>query len=159
MGAKGKHGHEDAEHGAAGEGARRGPHGHGKHGMHGPMGILLHGIELRDEQREAIGKALEARRPDKATMEEMGKKHEEMRAKMQAALRAFRAEKFDAAAVLPEHAGKPPFDHLVKALGAIVPVLDAAQRDALADKLEKGPEHMHFRGHEKHGEARGAEPR
>jgi len=133
---------------------------HGKHGAMGPMGpmgILLHGIELRDEQRAQIKQALEANHPERPSMEEMQKKHEEMRAERKAMLDAFRAEKFDAAKALPENAMKPPFEHLVKALGAIVPVLDADQREELAQRIEKGPARMPFAGPPRHGDKRRAQ--
>jgi hypothetical protein len=39
----------------------------------------------------------------------------------------------------------------VKALTVIVPVLDAGQREKLADRLEKGPQHPQFGRHGKPG--------
>ncbi|WP_170229062.1 Spy/CpxP family protein refolding chaperone [Polyangium fumosum] len=164
-------GPEDGERGPRGpEGARRGPRGpedgergprgpegamHGPRGEHGPMGFFLHGLELRDEQRAAIKTALEASRPEKADKPEgmdreaWAKKHEEMRARMKAGFDSFRGEKFDAEALLPSKDMRPPMggDHLVKALGAIVPVLDAEQRSTLAQRIEEGPQMPpHFRG-------------
>ncbi|MDI3282244.1 Spy/CpxP family protein refolding chaperone [Polyangium sp. 15x6] len=150
---RGPRGPEEGERGPRGpEGAMRGPRGE-----HGPMGFFLHGLELRDEQREQIKTALEAARPEKAEKPEgmdreaWAKKHEEMRARMKAAFDSFRSEKFDAEALLPPKEMRPMGgDHLVKALSAIVPVLDAEQRSTLAQRIEEGPQMPpHFRG--KHG--------
>lgn len=146
-----------------GEQTRRGPMGErgpmGRDGekgeMFGPMGHLLRGLDLREEQRTAIKEKLQAQRPDKPSREEMEKKHEEMRARMQASLQAFRSDKFDAEAALPAKMGEPPMGHLVTALNAIVPVLDEGQRAELAKRLEEGPRHPHMggRGRGKRGEA------
>jgi Spy/CpxP family protein refolding chaperone len=143
-----------------GERGPRGPEkmGRGPRGGHGPMGFLLHGIELRDEQRTAIEAALAATRPAKPKEEEMAKKHEEMRSRRKAALESFRGDTFNAAALLPEKpAGMSPGDHVVKELQAILPVLDEGQRAELAKRLEEGPQKPHFEGrghHGKRGEAR-----
>ncbi|MDC3954027.1 Spy/CpxP family protein refolding chaperone [Polyangium jinanense] len=148
--ARGPRGPEDGERGPRGpEGAMRGPRGE-----HGPMGFFLHGLDLRDEQRAQIKSALEASRPEKPEgmdREAWAKKHEEMRTRMKAGLDAFRSEKFDAEALLPSKEMRPEMgDHLVKALSAIVPVLDAEQRSTLAQRIEEGPQMPpHFRG--KHG--------
>jgi Spy/CpxP family protein refolding chaperone len=138
---------------------------HAKHGRgkHGPMAFLLHGLDLRDDQRAKIDAALDAARPEKPA-DDMKARHEEMRARRKAALEAFRSEKFDPAALLPEKNTTQPFGHMPGALGAIVPILDAEQREALADKLEKGPAMKHFGGHRhgkhgKHGETPEAESR
>jgi Spy/CpxP family protein refolding chaperone len=39
--------------------------------MHGPMGHLLRGLDLREEQRAAIKEKLEAERPNKPSREEI----------------------------------------------------------------------------------------
>ncbi len=64
---------------------------------------------------------------------------------MRARLETFAADRFDANAFLPQ----PPagekmgprahLDRMVGALAAIVPILDEAQRNALAERIEKGP--------------------
>lgn len=114
---------------------------------HGPMGFMLHGLELRDDQKAAIAKALEAQRDERPDHEEMKKKFEEMRAKKKAALAAFATDTFDANAFLPEKGPRMPFgERMVSMLGAVVPVLDAAQREALATRIEEGPRHF-GRGH------------
>ncbi|WP_170319374.1 periplasmic heavy metal sensor [Polyangium spumosum] len=153
------HGPEDGERGPRGpEGMKRGPRGE-----HGPMGFFLHGLELREEQKTQIHAALEASRPEKPEMhgkmdkEAWAKKHEEHRARMKAAIASFRTDTFDAEALLPPKDARPmPMmmgDHLVKALSAIVPVLDEGQRGALAQRIEEGPKMPHFRGKRggKHG--------
>ncbi|MDI1448508.1 Spy/CpxP family protein refolding chaperone [Polyangium sp. 6x1] len=156
-GERGPRGPEARERGPRGpeDGARgpRGPEGamHGPRGEHGPMGFFLHGLELRDEQRAQIKTALEASRPEKPEgmdREAWAKKHEEMRARMKTAFESFRGEKFDAEALMPPKDMRPEMgDHLVKALGAIVPVLDAEQRSTLAQRIEEGPQMPpHFRG-------------
>ena len=157
-GPEGKHGrHHGPE---AGERGPRGPEGakHGPRGEHGPMGFFLHGLELREEQKTQIHTALEASRPEKAERPEMdkeawAKKHEEMRTRVKAGLASFRSEKFDAEALLPPKDARMPMGdhlgHMVKALSAIVPVLDEAQRSTLAQRIEEGPKMQHFRG--KHG--------
>lgn len=150
------------------EGEERGPEGHGRgpgrmgHGPHGPLGFLLHDLELSDEQREKIHAGLEAARPDKPTREEMEKKHGEMLARQKAVLESFRGAKFDGAAALPDKpAGEPPVVHLVEALDVIVPVLDADQREALAKRLEEGPPRMGMGGgkHGRHGGPEGGPQR
>ncbi|UQA63024.1 Spy/CpxP family protein refolding chaperone [Polyangium aurulentum] len=150
-------GRDKGDHERRGPMGARGPQGRGgeKGAMHGPMGHLLRGLDLREEQRTAIASKLEAQRPDKPSREEMEKKHEEMRARAEATLRAFRSDKFDAEAALPEKMGEGHIGHLVTALGAIVPVLDEGQRAELAKRLEEGPRHPHMggRGRGKRGEA------
>ena len=130
--------------GKRGHGAKDGKEGHGKkHGEHhagrgGPMMFMLHGIELRDDQKKAI----EAAMPPKPEKDENDKsaKFEEHRARMDAALEAFKGDKFDAATVLPEHDGKRPMaGHFVKVLQVVVPILDAEQRAELAKRIEEGP--------------------
>jgi Spy/CpxP family protein refolding chaperone len=148
----GKHGHakKDGEHRA-----HRGKDGEHRdhHGKGGPMKFLLHGIELRDDQRQAI----EAAMPPKAEKDadEKGEKFEAHRTRMGAALEAFKADKFDAATVLPEHQDKHPMaDHFIKMLQAAVPILDANQRAELAKRLEEGPrmgDHRGKHGHRAHG--------
>jgi Spy/CpxP family protein refolding chaperone len=142
---EGKEGHEG-----------HGKPGHEKHGEHhagrgGLMMFMLHGIELRDDQKKAI----EAAMPPKPEMDGDDKdgkdgKFEEHRAQMDAALEAFKGDKFDAATVLPEHEGKNQMaERFVKMLQVVVPILDADQRAELAKRVEEGP-HMGRHGG-KHG--------
>ncbi len=135
---------------------------HGPRGEHGPMGTFLRGLDLREEQRTQSHAALEASRPAKPEgmdREAFAKKHEEKRARAKAALEAFRGDKLDAEALLPPKDARPPMGahlgHMVKALSAIVPVLDDAQRSALAQRIEEGPRMGPFggkHGHHEHGE-------
>ncbi|WP_437675681.1 Spy/CpxP family protein refolding chaperone [Sorangium sp. So ce131] len=126
----------------------RGPRGDraamGGPGMKGgPLGHLLRGIDLRDDQRAQIEKALEGTRPSEADREAWKADFAAKRAEMRARLEKFAEDRFDANAFLPAADGKHgPRAHqgrMVDALAAIVPVLDQAQRNALADRLEKGP--------------------
>ncbi|WP_438034144.1 Spy/CpxP family protein refolding chaperone [Sorangium sp. So ce204] len=132
---------------------KRGPRGgeHHRGGMGGPgmrggpLGHLLAGLDLRDEQRAQIDKALEAARPRDADRVGRKEDHAARRAEMRARLETFAADRFDANAFLP----RPPagekmgprahLDRMVGALAAIVPILDEAQRKALAERIEKGP--------------------
>ena len=64
---------------------------------------------------------------------------------MRARLETFAADRFDANSFLPQPpAGEKTgprahLGHMVDALAAIVPILDEAQRNALAERIEKGP--------------------
>jgi len=134
-----KRGHEkmDGEH-------------HGRHGKGGPVMFLLHGIELRDDQRQAIEAAMPPK-PEKDA-DDKAEKFEAHRARMDAALEAFKSDKFDASTVLPEREGKHPMaDRFVKVLGAVVPILDAGQRAELAKRLEEGPRMRRGGKHGPHG--------
>ncbi|WP_437896776.1 Spy/CpxP family protein refolding chaperone [Sorangium sp. So ce124] len=124
-------------------GDRGGMGGPGMRG--GPLGHLLAGLDLRDEQRAQIDKALEGARPSDADRDGRKEDHAARRAEMRARLETFAADRFDANAFLPQ----PPagekmgprahLDRMVGALAAIVPILDEAQRNALAERIEKGP--------------------
>ncbi len=126
----------------------------GKEGEHharrgGPMMFMLHGIDLRDDQKKAIEAAMPPK-PEKDADDHQAK-FAEHKARMDAALEAFKSDKFDAATVLPEHDGKHPMaEHFVKMLQAVVPILDADQRAELAKRVEEGPKMGHH-GKGKHG--------
>ncbi len=125
---------------------------HGRHG--GPMMFMLHGIELRDDQKKAIEAAMPPK-PEKDA-DDKAAKFAEHKARMDAALDAFKAEKFDAATVLPEHDGKHPMaERFVKMLEVVVPILDAEQRAELAKRVEEGPRMGHQGKHGKHGHGQG----
>jgi Spy/CpxP family protein refolding chaperone len=134
---EGKRGHDGkpGHDGKEGHGKKGGEH-HARHG--GPMMFMLHGIELRDDQKKAIEAAMPPK-PEKDA-DDKAAKFEEHRARMDAALEAFKGDKFDAATVLPEHDGKHPMaDRFVKMLQVVVPILDAEQRAELAKRIEEGP--------------------
>jgi Spy/CpxP family protein refolding chaperone len=123
-----------------------------RHEAHGPPPDgagppFLHGLDLKDDQKAKIDKALADAGIDKP---EMGKaRFDEMRAKMKAGLDAFAADTFDAKAEVAKVADGGPRDHMgkmVKALAVIVPLLDDAQRQKLADHLAEGPMRGHHRG-------------
>ncbi|WP_437975641.1 Spy/CpxP family protein refolding chaperone [Sorangium sp. So ce295] len=172
-------GEQGGEHHRGPRGDRGGMGGPGMRGDHGgmggpgmrggPLGHLLAGLDLRDEQRAQIDKALEAARPGDADRVGRKEDHAARRAEMRARLETFAADRFDANAFLPQ----PPagekmgprahLDRMVGALAAIVPILDEAQRNALAERIEKGPaagrhgrEHGHGPG--RHGREHGPGP-
>jgi Spy/CpxP family protein refolding chaperone len=151
------------EHGPWGRG-RRGPDGegpreHGKHGPRGagpeglgPAGFFLRDLGLTELQKTSIQKALkesmadlagDKERPDPAVLE---KKREEMRAGMKARLESFASDSFDARAFVapPKDAKAHPGlkDHgerMHRMLSVVVPLLDSAQREKLAQRIESGP--------------------
>lgn len=126
------------EHGPPGREAGRGEGPPGR----GPLGFLLHGVELTDAQSEAIQRALEAQRPSAENMKE---RFEAMRAEVSARLQTFAADALDAKAFVEPPPGaqaggpKGPIERMTKDLAAIVPLLEPAQREVLAARLEQGP--------------------
>ena len=138
-----EHGKKHGKDGKAGKDGEA----HGRRG--GPMMFMLHGIELRDDQKTAIEAAMPPK-PEKDA-DDREAKFAEHKARMDAALEAFKADKFDATTALPEHDGKHPMaEHFVKMLQAVVPILDADQRAELAKRVEEGPKMGHH-GKGKHG--------
>jgi len=88
----------------------------------GDLMFVLRGIEVSEEQKEKITKALAAAGiapPNDATLK--------------AAMAAFGAEPFDAEKAVPI-LGIPP--DVVAAMQVVAPILDADQRTKLADKLD-----------------------
>lgn len=151
---KGRRGGDDDGEGWGGPKGERG--GRGEHGMKGgPLGHMLRDLDLTEEQRAQIDKALEASRPDEADMEEKKEAFEAKRAEMKAQLESFASDSFDAKAFLArgdaKHGPKAHFDHMISALSAVVPILTEAQRNTLADQLEKGPMGKPGRGFGKPG--------
>ncbi|WP_437278500.1 Spy/CpxP family protein refolding chaperone [Sorangium sp. So ce375] len=136
-------GERGGEHHRGPRGDRGGMGGPGMRG--GPLGHLLAGLDLRDEQRAQIDKALEGARPSDAGRNAPKEDFAARRAEMRARLETFAADRFDANTFLPQpRAGEKTgprahLDHMVDALAAIVPILDEAQRNALAERIEKGP--------------------
>lgn len=137
------------EHGRGGpekEGHAHGPHGGGPDGF-GPM-HLLEGIDLTDAQKAEIKSKLEAARPappSEADREAMKARFETMKKEMDAKLESFKADAFDANAFVARPADAPQMepkghaDRMAKELSIIVSVLDASQREKLAQKIEQGP--------------------
>jgi len=109
----------------------------------GPM-FLLHGIDLTQEQKEALRAKLEAERPAKpseAEREAMKTKFLAMRTEMKARLESFKGDAFDAKAFVTPPSGfdKPMGPSPAKELATVVSILTPAQREALAARIEKGP--------------------
>jgi len=105
---------------------------------------LFEGLGLTDAQESAVRAVLESGRPDETTMRT---RFDAMRAEHEAKLRSFVESSFDAHAFLvhPANAhGSPPeggADRVVHDLATVVPLLTAAQRESLAQRIEAGPPH------------------
>ncbi len=116
-----------------------------EHRGQAPVWHLLEGIEVSDAQRAAIDKALEANRPAAPDHEAMKQRFEAFRAQMRARLEGFAADSFDARAFVAPPSDGPGFgpkehhERMLNDLAVVVPILDAAQREALASRLEQGP--------------------
>ena len=115
----------------------------------GPMGGLLEGLDLTKEQQDAIRAKLDAQRPAPPTDAEraaMKQQHEAFRAAMTAKLQTFANDTFDATAFVAPPAGVTkgpgPGDHadrFAQDLAIITSVLEPAQREKLAARIEAGP--------------------
>ena len=151
----------DGDHGR--KGARRGPpdgdegppDGRGRGGPPGmkgkgsPVDFLLHGIEVTDAQRakidEALTKADLAGPPkDAPSREDMDERMAELKAKGEAMLDAFAKDTFDAKTSVPQppegaRPHGPPQGRFLETLAVVVPLLEQAQRDELADRIMEGP--------------------
>lgn len=131
------------------EGKARGFEGKGfRGGKGGPLKHLLRGVDLTEDQQAKVDAILEGMKPNEAERSAFQAKHQAMEKDRRARLELFAKDRFDANAFLPadgmKDAMKP--DHgarMAQALAAIVPLLDATQREALADRLAEGP----MRGH------------
>lgn len=115
--------------------------GRGHHAL-GPMGGLLEGLDLTPEQEAEIEAKLAANRPA-VDREAMKAKFESMKTAMSAKLQSFKNDDFDANAFVapPEGVAKDGAKGgpamMAKHLSAVVSVLDEAQREKLAQKIEK----------------------
>jgi Spy/CpxP family protein refolding chaperone len=120
-----------------------GEDGHKKWGrkgghMGGHLAFIAKKLDLSDAQKEAAKKAIADAGLERPDHEEMKGKFEAMHAQKKALLAAFATDTFDADALLPEKDGKGK-EHLarmVSATKAVLPVLDAGQREKLAQLLE-----------------------
>jgi Spy/CpxP family protein refolding chaperone len=110
-----------------------------------PMGHLLEGLSLTQSQLDAIHAAFQANKPSDADRASMKAAFESMRADRAAKLQSFASESFDSTAFLAPPAGAPALapkehvDHMAKDLAIVVPLLDANQREQLAQRIEAGP--------------------
>ena len=138
----------DHDHARNGKGPRPGMERMGgEPGDRGPMGGLLAGLDLTKAQEDAIHAKLEAARPappSDAERAAMKAQHEAFKADMQARLQTFVSDTFDANAFVAPPAGavqgpKDHADHMATELAIITSVLDPAQREKLATRLEQGP--------------------
>lgn len=133
-------GQPECKDGAGGHGKRGfgGRHGPKMGGHHGPGFGVLDDLDLSDAQRDQLRAAREKGEPDRVAMKE------KMRQKgkpMQQLLAAFAAEDFDAKKLSSEDAKLPRTmtELRVKKLEALLAVLEPAQRDKLAARIESGP--------------------
>lgn len=149
------HGMKGDRHGMKGDRHERKGDRHERKGDRGPrgaraerggkLGHLLAGLDLTDTQRASIQRALEAQRPPEAEREAMKDQFKAFHAEMRARLSTFAGESFDAKAFVTPPQGAEamgPKGHLgrmVKDLSVIVPLLEPAQREKLAEHFEKGP--------------------
>lgn len=120
----------------------KGERHHGGRGDHGPMGHLLAGLDLTQAQQDAIHTQMEAQKPTAADHEAMKKQFESFHTAMQARLQTFANDTFDATAFVTPPAGavmKGHEDRMAKDLAIITSVLDSAQREKLATRIEQGP--------------------
>ena len=135
-------GQAKGEKGGEHEGRGRGFE-HGKAGERGPMGGLLGDLQLTQAQKDQIEAKLQADKPSDADREAMKAKFQAMHQEMKTKLESFASDNFDATAfVAPpaDVAQKPREDRMAKNLAVVVSVLDASQREKLAQKLEQGPQ-------------------
>ncbi|HEX8791249.1 MAG TPA: hypothetical protein VF765_09905 [Polyangiaceae bacterium] len=116
-----------------------------------PQGLLDHllaGVNLTTDQRAAIDRILASQAAGEdpaATSARIQAFHADLRARLQ----TFASDRFDAAAFVAPAKDMPPMgmrehvEHTLHALAAILPVLDATQRETLAAAIEAGPPHGH----------------
>jgi hypothetical protein len=107
---------------------------------------LISGLNLRDEQRASIDKILaDQHTAPPAATDRMHAFHTDLRARLE----TFASARFDADAFVGSFNGQPASGmrdhagHVLQALAAILPVLDQAQRESLAAKIETSSEHDH----------------
>ncbi|MCC6900483.1 MAG: Spy/CpxP family protein refolding chaperone [Polyangiaceae bacterium] len=136
-GDKGRHAFGDEQAcGGDGQCDHAGKRGFGR--RHGPGPGMFHDLDLTDAQREKLQSAL----PDRAAMKgHMKKKGEHMKQ----LLAAFAGDGFDADKLAAD-ADKSPRAHAearVEHLQALLGVLEPAQREKLAARVESGPRGRH----------------
>ncbi len=130
----------DRAHGPKGERSMHGGHA-------GPMGGMLEGLDLTQAQQDSIKTKLEAQRPaapSEADRAAMKSQHEAMRTAMQTKLQTFATDSFDATAFVTPPAGAPAMkgpgaERFATDLQIITSVLEPAQREKLAARIEAGP--------------------
>jgi Spy/CpxP family protein refolding chaperone len=116
----------------------------------GPMGGMLEGLDLTKAQQDSIRAKLDAQRPappSEADRAAMKQQHEAFRTALTAKLQTFANDTFDANAFVSPPAGAqkgpgPGGDHadrFAQDLATITSVLDPAQREKLAARIEAGP--------------------
>ncbi|MEO8797095.1 MAG: Spy/CpxP family protein refolding chaperone, partial [Polyangiaceae bacterium] len=100
-------------------------------------------LNLTQAQKDAIKTKMEADKPSDADREAMKAKRETMHKERTAKLETFASDTFDATAFVTrpaDAANGPKVDRRAKKLAIITSVLDASQREKLAQKIEQGPQ-------------------
>ena len=119
----------------------------GKHaGGFGSM-RMLKGLDLTQEQTDAIQAKLAANKPapkTEAEREAMKAQHAAMKKEMTTRLETFSGDNFDAKAFVARPANMPKMEgkgggRMMKDLAVVVPLLTPEQREKLATKIEQGP--------------------
>lgn len=142
--------HEGKEHkfGRPGaEGQERHPAMHDMHEGRAPLDGLLEGLDLTSAQQETIRtKTAAITGPSDADREAMKTKFEAMKKDREAKLQSFKNDEFDATAFVAPPVNADAAAHkqshaarMAEQLSVVVSVLDAAQREKLAQKIEQGP--------------------
>lgn len=124
-----------------GENEGRREHLRGERGERGPMHGLLADLDLTQAQEDQIKAKMEALKPSEADREAMKAKMQANRDAMKSRLESFATDSFDAKAFVaakPEMKG--PGNRMAAELSAVTSVLDASQREKLAQKIEQGPQ-------------------
>ncbi len=112
---------------------------HADRGDHGPMGGLLAGLDLTKAQEDAIHAKMAAQKPV-VDHEAMKKQFEGLHAARLARLQTFASDHFDATAFVTPPAGMMNSGHadrMATDLAIITSVLEPAQREKLATRLEQ----------------------
>lgn len=110
------------------------------------------GLDMTDEQRENLKSALAESGMEKPTPEAMKERFATMRANMKAMFDAFATGEFEAKSHIDADAADNVLEHYIEVVKILSVILDDAQRDKLADRIEKGPQWGH-KGREKQPEA------
>lgn len=116
---------------------------HGRRGMKG----LLAGLDLTQAQKDALHQKFEAAKPTDAERTAMKAKREAARTERTARLQTFVNDSFDAKAFVTPTASQIAAKDLgrgqngrAKRLAVLTSVLDAAQREKLAARIEQSPQ-------------------
>jgi hypothetical protein len=114
-----------------------------------PLDHLLSGLNLTGEQRASIDRILGSQGSAAEDPAAMSARIQAFHADLRVRLETFAADRFDAAAFVASSKAVAPMgmrEHVqrtIHGLAAVLPVLDASQRESLATTLEAGASHCH----------------